>query len=111
MDKITTKEVIDKLDMFQSRFGKIDEFGWWYLVRISADADTQFTSIEFIETCQTRKVHLILAATEYQEINGQAKVTRRMLRTMSHSLMVHARVSKACINFAFMYMTYNIFWY
>ena len=31
MDKITTEEVMDKLDMFQSRFGKIDEFGWWNL--------------------------------------------------------------------------------
>ena len=29
MDKITTEEVMDKLDMFHSRFGKIDEFGWW----------------------------------------------------------------------------------
>ena len=28
MEKITTEEVMDKLDMFQSRFGKIDEFGW-----------------------------------------------------------------------------------
>ena len=36
MDKITTEKVMDKLDMFQSRFGKIDEFGWWYLERISA---------------------------------------------------------------------------
>ena len=32
MEKITTEEVIDKLDMFQSRFGKIEEFGWLYLV-------------------------------------------------------------------------------
>ena len=31
MEKITTEEVTDKLDMFQSRFGKIDEFGWWDL--------------------------------------------------------------------------------
>ena len=31
MEKITTEEVIDKLDMFQSRFGKIDEFVWWDL--------------------------------------------------------------------------------
>ena len=29
MEKITTEEVMDKLDMFQSRFGKIDRFGWW----------------------------------------------------------------------------------
>ena len=28
MENITTEEVIDKLDMFQSIFGKIDEFGW-----------------------------------------------------------------------------------
>ena len=31
MEKITTEEVMDKLDMVQSTFGKIDEFGWWYL--------------------------------------------------------------------------------
>ena len=29
INKITTEEVMDKLDFFQSRFGKIDEFGWW----------------------------------------------------------------------------------
>ena len=37
MEKITTEEVMDKLDMFQSRFGKINEFGWWDLEIISAD--------------------------------------------------------------------------
>ena len=47
MEKITTEEVMDKLDMFQSRFGEIDQFGWWDLERISADAGTQFTSTEF----------------------------------------------------------------
>ena len=31
MDKITTEYVMDKLDMFQHRFGKIDKFGWWDL--------------------------------------------------------------------------------
>ena len=44
MEKITTEKVTDKLYMFQSRSGKIDEFGWLYLERISADAGTQFTS-------------------------------------------------------------------
>ena len=43
MEKITREEVMEKLDMFQSRFGKIDQFGWWDLERISADAGTQFT--------------------------------------------------------------------
>ena len=42
-EKITTEEVTDKMDMFQSRFGKIDEFVCWDLERISADAGTQFT--------------------------------------------------------------------
>ena len=51
MENITTAEVMDKLDMFQSRFRKIDEFGWWDLERISADAGTQFTSKEFKEEC------------------------------------------------------------
>ena len=46
MKNITTEEVMDKLDMFQSIFGKIDQFGWWDLERISADAGTQFTSTD-----------------------------------------------------------------
>ena len=28
MENITSAEVMDKLDMFQSRFEKIDQFGW-----------------------------------------------------------------------------------
>ena len=31
MEKITTEEVMDKLDIFQPRFGNLDEFGWWDL--------------------------------------------------------------------------------
>ena len=58
MEKITTEEVTDKLDMFQSKFGKIDEFGWGDLERISADSGTQFTSTDFKEEFQTRGVNL-----------------------------------------------------
>ena len=47
MDKITTEEVISKIDMFQYRFGKRYKFGWWDLEGISVDTGTQFTSIEF----------------------------------------------------------------
>ena len=65
MEKITTEEVIKKLDMFQSRFGKIDEFGWWDLERISSDAGTQFTSMEFKEEFQTCGVCLTLAVPEH----------------------------------------------
>ena len=39
-EKIKTEEVMDKLDMFQSKFGKIDQYGWWDLERVSADAGT-----------------------------------------------------------------------
>ena len=46
MERINKEEVMDKLDMFQYRFVKIDEFGWCYLERISADAGTQFTSMD-----------------------------------------------------------------
>ena len=52
---------MDKLDMFQYRFGKMDEFGWWDLERISADANAQFNFTEFQDECQTRGVHLTLA--------------------------------------------------
>ena len=92
MENINTAEVFDKLDMFQSRFGKIDQFGWWDLERISADAGTQFTSMEFKEECQICGVRLTLVEPEHQEMNGQVEVTRRTLRTIAYSLMVHARV-------------------
>ena len=49
MEKITTEEVMDKLDMFQSKSGKIEVFGSWDLERISADAGKQFTLKEFKE--------------------------------------------------------------
>ena len=65
-EKITKEEVMDKLDMFQSRFGKIDEFGWWDLEIISADSGTQFNSTEFKEEFQTCGFHLTLVAPEHQ---------------------------------------------
>ena len=101
MEKSTTEEVMENLDMFQSIFGRIDEFGWWYLERTSSDAGTQFTQIEFKEECQTCGVHLTLAAPEHQEMNGQVEVTWRTLRTIAHYVMVHARFWKRlfiCIN-------------
>ena len=53
MEKIITEEVVEKLNILQSRFRKIDEFGWWDFVIISTDAGTQFTSTEFKEQFQT----------------------------------------------------------
>ena len=109
MDKITTEEVMDELDMFLFLFGKIDEFFWWYLERISADEGTQFTSTKFKYKFQTRGVNLMLAAPEHQEMNRQVKVTWRTLHTIAHSLMVHTRALGGHIHFALMYMTDHIF--
>ena len=106
--KITTEEVMDKLDMFQSRFGKIYQFVWWYLERISEYAGTQFTPTEFKEECQTCGVHLTLAAPEHQEMNGQVELTWRTLRTVAHSLMVHARLLGSYVHFSLMYTTDHI---
>ena len=69
MEKFTIEEVMDNLDMFQSRFGRIDRFGWWYLEIIQADSRKQFTSTEFKEERQTCGVDFMLAATEHQEMN------------------------------------------
>ena len=52
--------------MFQSIFGKIDEFRWWDLEIISSDAGTKFTSTGSKQECQTYRAHLTLAAPEHQ---------------------------------------------
>ena len=83
-ERINIEEVMNKLDIFQAILGKIDEFGWWDLEIISADAGTQFTPMEFQEEYQTCAVQLTLADPERQEMNGQSKVTRRTLRTIAH---------------------------
>ena len=75
LEKITTEEVMDKLDTFQSKFGKIDKFGWWGVKRIPADTGTQFNSTEFKDECQTRGVYLMLTAPENLDMNIQVEVT------------------------------------
>ena len=105
---MTTYEVVDKMDMFQYRFRKLDEFGWWYLECFSSYACTQFTSTGIKGEFQTHGVHLTLADPEHQHMNGQVKVTWRPLRRISHSLMVHARVLEAYIHFALMYTADHI---
>ena len=44
---ITAEEVIDKLDVFQARFVKVDEFGWWDMEIIQTDVGTHFIPKEF----------------------------------------------------------------
>ena len=40
---------MDKLDMFQEGYGKVDEFGWQDMEKIQTDYSMQFTSKEFQE--------------------------------------------------------------
>ena len=95
--------------MFQSRSGKIDQFGWWDLERISEYAGTQLTSTELKEECQTRGVCLTLEAPEHQDMNGPVDLTWRTLRTVVHALMVHAIVPEVYGHFTLMYTKYHIF--
>ena len=47
---------MEKIDMFQEIFEKVDEFGWWYMEIIQTDAITYFTSKEFQEVVYVRGV-------------------------------------------------------
>ena len=53
---------------------------------------------------------MTLSATEHHEMKGQVKVTWKMLLTIEHSLMIHARVSEAYIHVALMYTKDHILW-
>ena len=84
MGNITAKEVMEKIDMFQAIFGKLDEFGWWDMEIIQTDDCTQFTSKDFQEGISVRGVLLVLAEPEHQEMNGQVEVTCLTFQTISH---------------------------
>ena len=47
--------------MFQERFGKVDEFGWWDMQRIKTDNGMQFKSKEFQGGINLHGVQLALA--------------------------------------------------
>ena len=79
------------------------------MINNSADAGTKFYTTGFQDKCQTHGVHFTLSTTEHQEMNGQVKVTWRTLRTIGHSLMLHARVLEAYIHFALMYTINHVF--
>ena len=47
MEIINTEEVMDRLNMSQYRFRKIEKIGWWDSKNFSADAGTQLNSTDF----------------------------------------------------------------
>ena len=75
MKNITTEEVLDKLDMFQEIFVKVDEFRWWDIEIIQTDAGTQFTSKDFQEGLSVHGVQLSFVAPDHQGMNVQVEVT------------------------------------
>ena len=85
VENITTEKFMDKLDMFQARFGKVDDFFWWGMEIIQTDAGTQFTHKKFQEGISVHGVQLSSAAPDNQETNGQVEVTWQTFQTISHS--------------------------
>ena len=83
-ESINIEEVMDKLDMFQSIFGKLNEFGWWDLDKIKTSAGPQFISKNFQEGISIRKVRLTLEAPGHKYINEKFEVTWNNLKTVSH---------------------------
>ena len=73
MENISNEEVMEKLDMFQSIFGKVDEFGWWDMEIIKTDAGTEFASKEFWEGLSVCGVELALEAPDHKKMNGKLK--------------------------------------
>ena len=59
MENTTTEEVMEKLDMFQAIFGKVDEFGRWDMEIIQTDSGTQFTFKYFQEDISVHGVRLV----------------------------------------------------
>ena len=72
-DNITAEEVMNKLDMFQSRFRKVYAFGWWDLELIQTDAGTYFYSKNVQEGLSVRGVQLTLEVPDRQKIMPQLK--------------------------------------
>ena len=70
MENINTEKVMYKLDMFQARVGKIDEFGWWAMEKTQTYSGMHFTSKEFQEGLSVHGLRLLLAAPDHQEMNG-----------------------------------------
>ena len=83
MKNITTEEVMYKLDLYKTRFGKVDELIWWDINIIQNDTWKKFTFKEFQECLSVRGVWLALAAPENQKMNIQVGVTWKISRTIA----------------------------
>ena len=70
--------------MFQSIFGKLDEFCLWDLDIIQTDARMQFTSKYSQEVFYIHRLCLTLVEPDHQKIIGHVEVTWHNFRTIAH---------------------------
>ena len=50
LNELNSEAVMDKIEEFVARYGEVNEFGWWNIGRIQADAGPQFTSEKFLRS-------------------------------------------------------------
>ena len=62
---MSAEDIMDKLYMFQARFGKVNEFGQWDLERIQTDAGTLIPK-EFQESISVRGLYVTVAAPNHK---------------------------------------------
>ena len=75
---------MDKLDMFQERFGKVYKFGWWDMDRIQTDDGNVFYPKGVSGGLSVCGLQLVLAPPDHQEMNVQAEVTCLTLKTIAY---------------------------
>ena len=101
---------MDKIDIFQARFGQVKEFWWWYLEKIQKNSGKKFTSKEFQEYLYLRGLWLTLSPPYHDEMNDQVEDMWQTLQTIAYSrMMVYAQVSYDYIIFSLMCTTHHIF--
>ena len=61
---------MEKLYMFQARFGIVDEFIFWNMERIRTNVGRQFISKEFQEGLSVCGVRLSFVAQDHQDMNA-----------------------------------------
>ena len=101
MDKTTIEEVTDNLYMFQSRFGKIDEFGWWNLEIISSDACTPYPvpptqPTELLNAMEQSTYQRNWTQTNHCQTHHQANLICQMTAKTSNTKARDAIKNKKC---------------
>ncbi|MGH7973946.1 MAG: hypothetical protein ACREBR_00370 [bacterium] len=109
MQHLTTQGVLEGLQAFAVRFGRIDEVGYLDFERIQSDAGPQFTSEEFKHEALSAGIRLTIAAPRHQEQNTYCERTWQTIRTIAQKLLLHARVGPQYNHHALMYATDHIF--